>query len=102
MTSIRGILRSSQDGGSTASYAVIRGPMVDAWVHYRKLMKAVLDHRPQYDLAVLSLGPTATAMAYDLCREGMQALDLGHLGMFYAHIHPKARYYKGGSDDLPV
>jgi hypothetical protein len=44
---------------------------------------------PVDNLLVISLGPTATVLAADLAREGRQALDLGHLGMFYAGIHPK-------------
>jgi hypothetical protein len=32
---------------------------------------------------LLSLGPAATVMAVDLCRRGVHAIDVGHMGAFY-------------------
>jgi hypothetical protein len=32
--------------------------------------------------ALICLGPTATVLAYDLCRRGVHAIDLGHVAMF--------------------
>jgi len=32
--------------------------------------------------ALICLGPTATVLAYDLCRRGVHAIDLGHLAIF--------------------
>lgn len=32
--------------------------------------------------AILCLGPTATALAYELSHRGVHAIDLGHVGMF--------------------
>ena len=34
-------------------------------------------------LILLALGMTATVMAYDLCKEGWQAIDIGHLDVEY-------------------
>jgi hypothetical protein len=34
------------------------------------------------DRALLCCGPTATVLAVDLCARGVQAIDLGHIGMF--------------------
>ena len=35
------------------------------------------------NLILLALGPTATILAYDLCRLGYQALDIGHIDIEY-------------------
>ena len=67
---------------------VLYGPKFDAYRKHTKLMRMMLAE-PVDNLLVISLGPTATVLAADLAREGRQALDLGHLGMFYAGIHPK-------------
>ena len=32
---------------------------------------------------LLALGPTATVLAYDLCKAGYRALDIGHLDICY-------------------
>ena len=32
---------------------------------------------------LLALGPTATVLAYDLCRQGFQAIDVGHVDLEY-------------------
>ena len=34
-------------------------------------------------LFLIALGPTATVLAYDLCNEGFQAIDIGHLDIEY-------------------
>ncbi len=34
-------------------------------------------------LYLLALGPTATVLAYDLCNEGYQAIDIGHVDLIY-------------------
>lgn len=65
--------------------AVVHGPQHNAWGHYRDLMERV---RSKVEglvdpLVILALGPTATVMAYHLGKEGIQALDLGHAGVFY-------------------
>lgn len=52
----------------------------NAFVDYDSLINRVWHLSP--NLVLLCLGPTATVMAHDLCKMGIQALDLGHLGMF--------------------
>ena len=34
-------------------------------------------------LILISLGPTATVLAYDLCKLGYQAIDVGHIDIEY-------------------
>lgn len=60
------------------SVRTVIGPSGDAWNQYDVILQAI--GRP--DLALLCLGPTATVLAVDLCQRGVQAVDLGHVGMF--------------------
>jgi glycosyltransferase family protein len=80
---------------SAISYDVMYAPSYDAFSHYEELLDQITSRISQDTVVVLSLGATATVMAFDLCNMGVQALDLGHMGMFYAHIHPKDRQYDG-------
>lgn len=64
--------------GEAASVREIVGPRQHAFAEYDRLLAEV--GKP--DVALLCLGATATVMAVDLCARGVQALDLGHLGMF--------------------
>lgn len=78
------------------NYTIYYGPPYDAYASYQTILNDLLEKSTEPDIVVvLSLGPTATVLAYDLCRHGRQALDLGHLGMFYAHVHPKSRIQYG-------
>lgn len=46
-------------------------------------------------LIILSVGPTATVLANDLCKLGFQALDLGHLNKSY-NLYMNNEKYEGG------
>ena len=75
--------------------AEFTGPIRDAYAYHDKLVKTLLFCSDKDTVILLSLGPEATVLAYDLARAGRQALDLGHLGMFYAHVHPKDKNFDG-------
>jgi glycosyltransferase family protein len=76
------------------------GPITDAFLYHKLLVKGLLDCSDNDCAILISLGPEATVLAYDLAQAGRQALDLGHLGMFYAHIHPKDRNWDGISREI--
>lgn len=57
-------------------------PNTDAWGVFPELVSRCLKESKE-KLFIVSLGPTATVLAHDLAQAGYQALDLGHLGMFY-------------------
>ena len=82
------------------SYNIIHGPIRDAFTYHKLLMKGLMDNSTNKSVILLSLGPEATVLAYDLAMAGRQALDLGHLGMFYAHIHPKDKNWDGVKRDI--
>lgn len=56
----------------------ILAPKHSAWTEYDVLLARI----GTPDRVLLSLGPTATVMAVDLCRQGVHAIDTGHMGAF--------------------
>lgn len=64
----------------------ILAPAKNAFSRYDEILKTVLEQAKSYQanpLILLALGPTATLMAYDLCKEGYQAIDIGHIDIEY-------------------
>lgn len=55
----------------------------DAWSVYEKIIKATLDVASNYDLILVSLGPTATILAADVAEKGYRILDIGHINLEY-------------------
>ena len=49
---------------------------------YDKILKSVLQV-DKNNLILIALGPTATILAYDLCKNGYQAIDIGHADIQY-------------------
>lgn len=80
VTLVRGSGKSltAEDLLGATEVVEIVGPRQHAWADYRALLERI--GRPARVL--LCLGPTATVMAADLCAQGVQAVDLGHVGMF--------------------
>ncbi|MBR5407180.1 MAG: DUF1792 domain-containing protein [Lachnospiraceae bacterium] len=60
----------------------ILGPAENAIDRYDDIMNAAL-RQPKDKLILLALGPTATVLAYDLYKEGYQAIDIGHVDLIY-------------------
>ncbi|WP_300727627.1 SP_1767 family glycosyltransferase [uncultured Bacteroides sp.] len=67
---------------NASSIKRILGPNTEAFHYYDKIIQAV-NQFPKSTLILLALGPTATIMAYDLARQGYQAIDLGHVDIEY-------------------
>ena len=60
----------------------ILGPAVNAFDKYEELLKEA-KKIDKSRLVLIALGHTATVLAYDLAKEGYQALDIGHLDIEY-------------------
>lgn len=58
-------------------------PSQNAWDNYGKILENTLCHVRKGDLVCVSLGPTATVLAYDMAKQGFQALDIGQLDNEY-------------------
>lgn len=61
----------------------IECPERNAWNKYELILKSVVANADEDDLICISLGPTATVLAYDLAALGFQALDIGQLDNEY-------------------
>lgn len=64
----------------------IIAPSKNAFDKYDEIL-AVIKERCKGKLVLLSLGPTATVLAYDLCKNGIRALDIGHIQLEYNEFH---------------
>ena len=57
-------------------------PAENAFLHYNEILKEVTK-ADQSTLILLALGPTATALSYDIYKLGYQSLDIGHVDIEY-------------------
>lgn len=60
----------------------ILAPAENAFRSYEEILAECLK-MPKDRMFILALGPTASVLAYDLCKAGYQALDLGHVDLEY-------------------
>lgn len=61
----------------------ILGPAENAFDFYDELISKVQNESTKESLILLALGPTATAMAYELAKVGYWAVDIGHIDIEY-------------------
>ena len=57
-------------------------PQENAFDKYDQILETTIKHY-KGELIILAVGITATALAYDLAKHGMRALDLGHVDVEY-------------------
>ncbi len=65
-------------------------PPTGAFDVYDHIVQSVESHYREGDLVLLAAGPTATVLAYDLARRGMQAIDVGHIDVEYSWYQMKS------------
>lgn len=61
-------------------------PKENAFEKYKEILAAV-KHYYCGQLVLISLGPTATVLAYDLHIAGIRAIDIGHIGRCYQEYY---------------
>ena len=61
----------------------ILGPATSAFDMYDVILDAIVQHAKRNQLILLSMGMTATVLAYDLAKLGYWAIDIGHLDLEY-------------------
>lgn len=71
-------------------------PSQNAYSVYQEILCGVRQSVAPDDLVLISLGPTATVLAYDLAMEGLQALDIGQLDNEYEW------YLRGAKDRVDI
>lgn len=60
----------------------ILGPAENAFSKFQEILEVCMEQKKD-TLFLLALGPTATVLAYDLCKAGYQAVDVGHVDLEY-------------------
>lgn len=58
-------------------------PAENAWDKYDEILGRVLDIKDNFDVVLVALGPTATVLCYDLHKQGVKAIDVGHIDLEY-------------------
>lgn len=74
----------------------IIGYATDAFSHYDEMFEAIKANATKEQLILLSYGPTATILAYDLAKCGYQAIDIGHLDIEYEW------YLQGAKENVAI
>lgn len=69
----------------------IIAPSENAFSKYNLILDAAKKHGSNEDIFLVSLGPTASILAYDLSLLGYQTLDIGHLDIEYEWFIRKAK-----------
>lgn len=77
--------------GNSTSFEYIYAQPVDAFEQMHSIIKSV-ESGPASDVYLISLGPTATVLAYELAERGFKALDVGHLSASYAYWKGEGNY----------
>jgi len=75
-----GMFNDLLDGAKSISRIIC--PARSAFDKYDEILSA-FDDISSDKLVLAALGPTATVLAYDLCKKGYQAIDIGHLDVEY-------------------
>ena len=57
-------------------------PPINAYSKYNEIFNEAIKE-DKSKLILIALGPTATVLAYDLCKQGYQAVDIGHIDIEY-------------------
>ncbi|MEG2050941.1 MAG: GT-D fold domain-containing glycosyltransferase [Oscillospiraceae bacterium] len=56
-------------------------PSKNVWNKYDMILKKAISFKEDFDLILVSLGPTATVLADDLANEGMWCIDIGQINV---------------------
>jgi glycosyltransferase family protein len=62
-------------------------PCSESFDKYDEILNEIKRHAMDDTLVIISLGPTATVLAYDLASAGIQALDIGQIDNEYEWYH---------------
>ena len=61
----------------------ILAPSINAFSRYDEIKQVTENNSDKDTLILLALGPTATALAYELYKDGYWAIDIGHVDICY-------------------
>lgn len=72
---------------NTISVRRILVPARNAFSQYDRILSSVIEKRNSNELVLIAAGMTATVLAYDLSKRGIQAFDIGHLDIEYEWLN---------------
>lgn len=75
---------------NASGIARVLAPPTNAFSCYEEILQAAKEYG-KGRLVLIALGPTATVLAYDLCRMGIRALDVGHVDVEYEWMRMGAK-----------
>ncbi|WP_294912378.1 GT-D fold domain-containing glycosyltransferase [Tatumella sp. UBA2305] len=55
----------------------------NAFNFYGEIYQEVIDNKDLFDVALISLGPTATVLSFELSKAGIRCIDTGHIDIEY-------------------
>ncbi len=58
-------------------------PSTNAFKNYNEILEKIIEFAEKENLILISLGPTATVLAFDLAKLGYWAIDIGHIDIEY-------------------
>lgn len=70
---------------------------LNAFDEYEQLINSVIQNTPKTTLVLMSLGPTATVICFELSTQGYQAIDIGH----FTNQYLRAKGLELKPEDLP-
>ena len=76
---------------NTKSIKRILCPANQAFDYYDEIIESIEKNVDKDTLVLIALGPTATAMAYDIYLKGYQAIDIGHIDIEYEWMRMGAK-----------
>ncbi len=79
----------------TKSCIRILCPAIEAFEKYEEILQTILE-TDKDRLVLIALGATATVLAYDLAKQGYQALDIGHIDIEYEW------FLRGATEKIPI
>lgn len=68
---------------NTMSVKRILAPATNSFDRYDDIFSKCTECRTQADLFLLAIGPSSGVLAYDLSKQGIQAVDVGHIDLEY-------------------
>lgn len=71
-------------------------PAINAFERKDKIIEAIMENKRENEVVLIAAGPTATILAYELAKKGVQAIDIGHVDIEYEWL------IRGANKRVPI
>jgi len=58
-------------------------PAINAFDKKNEIINIIMENKGENEIVLIAAGPTATILAYELAKKGIQAIDIGHIDIEY-------------------